>query len=110
MIMSSRQTSSSPLGIIRSLAFTLFFSLVFLTPVSTFAGLQLSLEGYWQFEMDPGDVGVRQEWFNRRLANGIRLPGILQSQKANPQQEYGNPIGIDTPWVLSLYDHFWYLR
>jgi hypothetical protein len=88
----------------------LLFCVILLLPASAFAGIQISLDGYWQFEMDPGDVGMRQEWFNRRLANGIRLPGILQSQKANPQQDYGNPISIETPWVLSLYDRFWYLR
>lgn len=32
----------------------------------------------------------------------ITLPGILQAQG------YGNPIGIDTPWVSSLHDAFWY--
>ena len=34
----------------------------------------------------------------------IRLPGILQSQN------YGDVISTRTPWVLSLYDRFWYLR
>ncbi|HYW70216.1 MAG TPA: discoidin domain-containing protein [Pyrinomonadaceae bacterium] len=79
-------------------------------PASALAGIQVSLDGNWQFEMDPGDVGMRQEWFNRDLRNRISLPGILQSQGANSQPDYGNPIGIDTPWVLSLYDRFWYLR
>ncbi|HSQ25135.1 MAG TPA: discoidin domain-containing protein [Pyrinomonadaceae bacterium] len=63
-----------------------------------------SLDGYWQFEMDPTDAGIRQEWFKRDLRRPIRLPGILQSQK------YGFPISTTTPWVLTLYDHFWYLR
>ena len=34
----------------------------------------------------------------------IRLPGILQAQN------FGNDITTDTPWVLSLYDRYWYLR
>src|SRR6185369_664468 len=55
------------------------------------------------------DAGVRQEWFNRLLNSRIRLPGILQGQ-GEPSRNFGNPISIDTPWVLSLYDHFWYLR
>ena len=34
----------------------------------------------------------------------IRLPGVLQDQR------HGDEISINTPWVLSLYDRFWYLR
>ena len=37
-------------------------------------------------------------------ANLIRLPGILQAQN------HGDDITTKTPWVLSLYDRFWYLR
>jgi beta-galactosidase len=66
------------------------------------------LEGFWQFEMDPGDAGVRQEWFNRILRGRIRLPGIIQWGENQPQ--YGLPVSLDTPWVLSLYDRYWYLR
>ena len=88
----------------------LCLALLLLLPASAPRANPISLAGYWQFEMDPTDVGVRQEWFTRSLQNVIRLPGILQSQKANPQQDYGKPISIDTPWVLSLYDHYWYLR
>ena len=67
------------------------------------------LDGLWQFELDPSDIGIRQEWFNRLLFGRIRLPGILQWQPDSPFN-YGRPISIDTPWVLSLYDHYWYLR
>jgi hypothetical protein len=38
------------------------------------------------------------------LPDKIRLPGVLEAQG------YGDEIGIRTPWVLTLYDHFWYLR
>ena len=64
----------------------------------------MSLDGFWRIEMDPADAGLKQEWFKRRLPYLIRLPGILQSQ------DYGLPISTSTPWVLSLYDRFWYLR
>jgi beta-galactosidase len=64
----------------------------------------ISLDGYWRFEMDPSDAGVQQQWFNRPLRQYIRLPGILQAQG------FGNDINTETPWVLSLYDRYWYLR
>src|SRR5687768_1393690 len=69
------------------------------------AARPISLEGSWRFEMDPTDAGERQLWFNRNLGTSlIRLPGILQSQN------YGDEISTKTPWVLSLYDRFWFLR
>src|SRR6266496_5222095 len=64
----------------------------------------ISLAGTWLFEMDPSDVGERQQWFNRNLHYQLQLPGILQSQN------YGDEINTKTPWVLTLYDRFWYLR
>ena len=63
-----------------------------------------ALDGYWRFELDPTDAGLQQQWFNRQLRSYIRLPGILQSQNL------GNEISTETPWVLSLYDRYWYLR
>jgi len=64
----------------------------------------ISLDGQWQFALDRSDAGITEHWFAKNLADKIRLPGILESQG------YGDEISISTPWVLSLYDHFWYLR
>jgi beta-galactosidase len=63
------------------------------------------LSGYWQVELDRDDSGIRQLWFNRRLRGYIKLPGILQSELFN-----GDEVSTKTPWVLSLYDRYWYLR
>jgi beta-galactosidase len=66
------------------------------------------LSGRWAFALDAADQGVSQNWYNQQLPSGsgvsIKLPGILQSQN------YGDEIGTRTPSVLSLYDHFWYLK
>lgn len=64
----------------------------------------LPLAGAWRFELDQADVGRNESWFTKTLPDQIQLPGILESQG------YGDDISIRTPWVLSLYDHFWYLR
>ena len=64
----------------------------------------ISLKGTWQFALDRDDAGMVRQWYNQTLKDQISLPGILQSQG------YGDPIAIDTPWVLSLYDRYWYLR
>ncbi|MFL6332619.1 MAG: sugar-binding domain-containing protein [Pyrinomonadaceae bacterium] len=68
------------------------------------AGESLPLAGVWRFGLDRADAGVRERWFERDLPETIKLPGVLQAQG------YGNEISTRTPWVLSLYDHFWYLR
>ena len=64
----------------------------------------MSLEGTWRCNYDPGDSGEKQQFFIQKLPFGCRLPGSLQSQKI------GLPIMTNTPWVLSLYDRYWYLR
>ena len=75
-----------------------------LVPASV-AAYPIRLDGGWRFALDRDDVGVKAQWFTRDLLPGrINLPGVLQSQN------YGDEISTGTPWVLSLYDRFWYLR
>ncbi|HEY0762871.1 MAG TPA: discoidin domain-containing protein [Pyrinomonadaceae bacterium] len=62
------------------------------------------LSGMWRFALDRYDEGVTQQWQSRRFPEFIKLPGVLQAQYQ------GDEITTKTPWVLSLYDHFWYLR
>ena len=71
---------------------------------SVCSGRPRSLDGLWRFALDKTDSGEKQQWFNQRFIYPIKLPGILQAQN------YGDPISTDTPWVLSLYDRYWYLR
>ena len=83
----------------------LFFALLAgLNPLAARAAENVSLAGEWRFALDRGDAGVREQWFGKDLSDRIGLPGVLQSQG------YGDEISTNTPWVLSLYDHFWYLR
>lgn len=65
----------------------------------------MSLDGVWRFAIDPTDSGEKAQWFNGNLRTVIKLPGTLQTQIP-----YGLDVSISTPWVLSLYDRFWYLR
>ncbi len=66
----------------------------------------LPLAGQWRFALDRHDTGTAEKWFTHDLpaSDKIQLPGILEAQG------YGDEISTTTPWVLSLYDHFWYLR
>ena len=78
--------------------------MLFLAPAPLCSARSMSLDGNWRFALDPTDSGERQQWFNQKLLYPIKLPGILQAQLN------GFPITTNTPWVLSLYDRFWYLR
>ena len=73
-------------------------------PTRLAAAESLPLAGEWRFALDRQDAGTNEQWFAKDLPDKIQLPGILESQG------HGDAISITTPWVLSLYDHFWYLR
>ena len=83
----------------RAAAFALLLPAASLAQNST-----IPLAGEWGFALDRSDTGVGERWFDRDLTEHIMLPGILESQGL------GDDIATNTPWVLTLYDHFWYLR
>lgn len=70
----------------------------------SFADDTIPLTGEWRFALDRSDAGIKESWFAKDLPDKIQLPGVLEAQG------YGDDISISTPWVLSLYDHAWYLR
>ncbi|HTY86380.1 MAG TPA: discoidin domain-containing protein [Candidatus Acidoferrum sp.] len=75
-----------------------------LAPGPARAADTLPLAGEWRFALDRNDAGTNEHWFAKELPDKIQLPGVLETQG------YGDEIDIHTPWVLTLYDHFWYLR
>ena len=85
--------------------FLLCFIVCIFASQPTHAANTMPLDGYWRFEPDPADAGVQQQWFGRQLRGYIKLPGILQSQYF-----FANDITTETPWVLTLYDRYWFLR
>ncbi len=78
--------------------------LLFATANPARADETIPLAGEWRFALDRRDVGTNENWFAKNLPDKIQLPGILEAQG------YGDAISTTTPWVLSLYDHFWFLR
>ena len=74
-----------------------------LFPASVCPANRMSLDGMWRFMIDTTDSGEKNQWFKSELPYYIKLPGIMQTQ-------FGMDISTSTPWVLSLYDRFWYLR
>lgn len=61
-----------------------------------------SLQGKWRFALDPNDLGLTEQWYNKSLNDTIHLPGSLQ------EQGYGDNVGIETPWTGQIVDRSWY--
>lgn len=63
---------------------------------------ELYLAGEWKFALDPGNVGLKQEWQHKELEEAIRLPGSLQAQGK------GEDVGLNTKWTGQIVDSSWY--
>lgn len=63
---------------------------------------QQSLEGQWQFVLDPDDKGVKEQWYSQSLGDTIHLPGSLQ------EQGYGYDVNLKTQWTGLVVDKSWY--
>ena len=63
---------------------------------------QQSLEGQWQFALDPDDKGVKEQWYSQSLGDTIHLPGSLQ------EQGYGYDVNLKTQWTGLVVDKSWY--
>ena len=63
---------------------------------------QIDLSGEWAFALDPNDVGITEQWFNKPLTDKIRLPGSLQ------EQGYGNDVDTTIKWTGQIVDRSWY--
>lgn len=64
----------------------------------------LNLSGQWKFQIDRGDVGVKERWFNRQLDDCINLPASM------PEKLKGDEVTIRTRWTGSLYDSSYYFN
>ncbi len=63
---------------------------------------RISLAGRWQFQLDRGNAGIRERWFERSLPARIRLPGSL------PAQGIGDDVSVDTKWTGDIVDKSWF--
>jgi len=64
----------------------------------------VSLEGTWQFQTDPEDIGVKQNWYQSKLTEVINLPGSMRDNNR------GDELTVNTKWTGSIYDSSWYFR
>lgn len=59
---------------------------------------QIDVSGQWEFALDPNDVGITEQWYNKTLSDKINLPGSLQ------EQGFGNDPDINTQWTGGVAD------
>src|SRR5262245_41409365 len=71
------------------LAFVLFtvVALSYTTHAQT-----ISLAGNWNFQMDRNDAGIREQWFNKKLSDNIKLPGSMLTNGK------GDEVTVHTKW------------
>src|ERR1700693_1164011 len=84
----SMKSTASCKGVARSVA------IVTLVCAGAFAAnpvrLRMDLNGAWQFRLDPGGVGQREQWYGSQVEfpDSIQVPGCWQAQG------FGEPSGI----------------
>jgi len=83
----------------------------FLLSLFIFSGCNFSghkntipLNGKWQFQMDPEDIGITKHWYQSRLTDTINLPGSMK------ENNKGDELTVHTKWTGSIYDSSWYFR
>lgn len=64
----------------------------------------ISLAGDWQFQTDHNDAGIREQWFNKKLSDKIRLPGSMLTN------DKGDDVTLQTKWTGSIYDSSWFFN
>ncbi|MFI3321068.1 MAG: hypothetical protein R3Y50_00905 [Rikenellaceae bacterium] len=56
----------------------------------------VDIAGQWQVQLDPENIGVTEQWFNRSFSSTLSLPGSLQ------EQGYGEKPQPSTVWWVPL--------
>ncbi|MDP4277770.1 MAG: glycoside hydrolase family 2 TIM barrel-domain containing protein, partial [Bacteroidota bacterium] len=64
----------------------------------------IRLDGVWQFQTDPDDIGIKTAWFSKTLNETIQLPGSMAENLK------GDVPGLSTKWTGSLYDSSFYFN
>jgi hypothetical protein len=60
----------------------------------------INISGTWAFALDPGDVGINEQWYSNPLEGKIQLPGSLQ------EQGYGEDVSIAKAKAANQW-HIW---
>jgi hypothetical protein len=62
----------------------------------------IDLSGEWQFQMDPDDVGVKENWFEKEFSETVQLPGSMD------ENGKGFDITMETKWTGGVRNPEWF--
>lgn len=65
---------------------------------------QISLAGQWRFAIDAANAGIAEKWFDKKLAETVRLPGTMT------ENGKGDEVTLQTKWTGSIYDSSFFFR
>ena len=65
-------------------------------------GVSINLAGRWSFQLDPHDVGEKDNWCNQPLPEQVRLPASIQ------EQGFGQEPSTETRWTGTIFDRRWF--
>lgn len=80
----------------------LLFVICFLFHIGCQSQNIISLSGDWQFQSDPTDVGIDQQWYKRDFVETIQLPGSMV------ENGKGEKITLHTRWTGGIRNPEWY--
>lgn len=76
--------------------------LLLLLCTTVHAQVPIDISGFWEFDIDPNNIGTQHEWYNKKLSDNILLPGSMLTN------DKGYDVGLNTKWIGSLYDSSYY--
>lgn len=79
-------------------------AILFLTGFCSVQAQTISLAGKWRFAMDREDLGVRENWFAKKLSDEIHLPGSMT------ENGKGDDVSLNTRWTGSIYDSSFFFQ
>ena len=62
----------------------------------------ISLAGQWRFQLDPENIGEKENWYDGKLTDRIKLPG------STAENGFGDDISVDTKWTGRIIDRSWF--
>jgi Glycosyl hydrolases family 2, sugar binding domain len=65
---------------------------------------EINLAGIWLFQTDEQDIGIKEQWFSKILADNITLPGSMLTNNK------GKDVTATTKWTGNIWDSIWYTK
>ncbi len=62
----------------------------------------ISLAGVWRFQLDPENIGEKENWYNNKPTGRIKLPG------STAEHGFGDDVSVDTKWTGRIIDRSWF--